>query len=221
MTHQGHKGVSVLAGADLGLAAGPAHQCCVYSALPPGGAPLPTSFPHSLSTSHPHPPLSCPTPVIPLKTCTFIFLAALEVCGILVPQPGTEPRPSAVEVLSPNLWAKGEFPNIYLLSLLLVHPLSSGSAHASPHISEEDHFPTFLSRFECLQPGGTATHTLPTSEHDPPAHDTHTQHMPVLLSHGCSHTQRNTHVCTHRCSRPHPTPRLQGSETLPQGSERL
>ena len=132
MTRQGHKAVSVRAGADLGLAAASAHQCWVYSALPPGGAPLPTPFPHSPSACHPHPALSCPTPVIPLKTCTFIFLAALEVCGILVPQPGTEPRPSAVEVLSPNLWTTGEFPNIYLLSLLLVHPLPSGSAHASP-----------------------------------------------------------------------------------------
>ena len=31
-------------------------------------------------------------------------------CGILVPQPGTEPRPTAVKVQSPNDWTARKFP---------------------------------------------------------------------------------------------------------------
>ena len=33
-------------------------------------------------------------------------------CGILVPQPGIEPTPSAVKVQSPNHWTAKEFPNL-------------------------------------------------------------------------------------------------------------
>ena len=36
-------------------------------------------------------------------------------CGILVPQPGPEPTPSAVKVQSPNLWTTREFPQPQLL----------------------------------------------------------------------------------------------------------
>ena len=31
-------------------------------------------------------------------------------CGILVPQPGMEPRPPAVKAPSPNHWTDREFP---------------------------------------------------------------------------------------------------------------
>ena len=34
----------------------------------------------------------------------------LEACGILVPQPGIEPRATAVKVLSPNQWTTMEVP---------------------------------------------------------------------------------------------------------------
>ena len=37
-------------------------------------------------------------------------------CGILVPQPGIEPRPSAVRVQSPNHWAAREFPDSIIFS---------------------------------------------------------------------------------------------------------
>ena len=35
------------------------------------------------------------------------------VYGILVPQPGIEPRPSAVRVRSPNHWTAREYPVIF------------------------------------------------------------------------------------------------------------
>ena len=41
------------------------------------------------------------------------FWPCLEACEILVPQPGIEPRPSAVKALSPNPWTAREFPRFY------------------------------------------------------------------------------------------------------------
>lgn len=41
---------------------------------------------------------------------TFLFWTHHEACGILVPQPGVEPRPPAVKSLSPNPWTAREFP---------------------------------------------------------------------------------------------------------------
>ena len=37
-------------------------------------------------------------------------------CGILVPWPGVEPRPSTVKAQSPNHWADREFPLYYLFN---------------------------------------------------------------------------------------------------------
>ena len=37
------------------------------------------------------------------------FWPSCLVCGILVPQPGIEPGPSAVKVQSPNNWSASEF----------------------------------------------------------------------------------------------------------------
>ena len=42
----------------------------------------------------------------------FFFLAAQCACGILVPQPGIEPRPSAMKAQSPNHWTTGDFPSL-------------------------------------------------------------------------------------------------------------
>ena len=44
--------------------------------------------------------------------CLFVFnfLAYHAACGILVPQPGIEPRPPAVEARSLNHWTTGEIP---------------------------------------------------------------------------------------------------------------
>ena len=39
-------------------------------------------------------------------------------CGILVPQPGIEPIPSAVEVQSLNHWMRGEVPAYIILNFL-------------------------------------------------------------------------------------------------------
>ena len=44
----------------------------------------------------------------------FFFGCALATCGILIPRPEIEPRPSAVRVQSPNHWTAKEFPNLYL-----------------------------------------------------------------------------------------------------------
>ena len=40
----------------------------------------------------------------------FFFWPCREACGILVPRPGIEPRPTAVKVPSPNQWTTREFP---------------------------------------------------------------------------------------------------------------
>ena len=48
----------------------------------------------------------------------FVFLGFFghtEASGILVPQPGIEPRPSAVRAWSPNHWTTREFPGGYLI----------------------------------------------------------------------------------------------------------
>ena len=37
------------------------------------------------------------------------FLALLDGCGILVPQPGVEPRALAVRTLRPSYWTAREF----------------------------------------------------------------------------------------------------------------
>ena len=42
----------------------------------------------------------------------FFFLAAPCVYGILVPQPGIEPRPSAMKAQSPNHWTTGDLPSL-------------------------------------------------------------------------------------------------------------
>ena len=36
------------------------------------------------------------------------------VCGVLVPQPGTEPGPTSVKAPSPNYWTAREFPRVYM-----------------------------------------------------------------------------------------------------------
>ena len=41
----------------------------------------------------------------------FFFWPRHVACGILVPQPGIEPGPSALKVQSPNHWTTREFPN--------------------------------------------------------------------------------------------------------------
>ena len=43
----------------------------------------------------------------------YIFLGGgllRRACGILVPRPGVEPRPTAVKATSPNYWTAREFP---------------------------------------------------------------------------------------------------------------
>ena len=57
-----------------------------------------------------------------LQVCFFVFFfggggAPLRVvCGILVPQPGTEPGPTAVGAQSPHHWTAREVPGLFLTS---------------------------------------------------------------------------------------------------------
>ena len=51
-----------------------------------------------------------PTSVLFLGQSVFFFFFCHEICGILVPQPGIETVPLAVEAQSPNHWSAREFP---------------------------------------------------------------------------------------------------------------
>ena len=42
----------------------------------------------------------------------YLFWLSGVACGILVPWPGIEPGPPAVEVQNPNLWTHQEFPGL-------------------------------------------------------------------------------------------------------------
>ena len=44
--------------------------------------------------------------------CAFFFLTAPSTCEILVPQPGTEPGPPALEAWSLNHWTTKEIPRV-------------------------------------------------------------------------------------------------------------
>ena len=50
----------------------------------------------------------------------FFFWPRHAACGILVPQPGIEPGPSAVKALSPNHWTARELP-LLLLNVSALH----------------------------------------------------------------------------------------------------
>ena len=63
-----------------------------------------------LSTSH------TLSHLIPSKLLCCFWLRH-RACGILAPQPGIEPRPSAVKVWSPNHWTARKFPSKLLLCL--------------------------------------------------------------------------------------------------------
>ena len=54
----------------------------------------------------------CGMPTLCRYFILFYFLIWLHhaACGILVPQPGIEPMPSAVKAQSPNHWTAREFP---------------------------------------------------------------------------------------------------------------
>ena len=52
---------------------------------------------------------------------SFSFLTVSRASGILVPQPGIEPKPPAVNVQSPNRWTTRDVPQ----SILLMQEISS------------------------------------------------------------------------------------------------
>ena len=55
--------------------------------------------------------LMAPETVLPLElACVLFFPFGHTACGILVPQPGIEPEPSAVKALSPHHWTARELP---------------------------------------------------------------------------------------------------------------
>ena len=51
---------------------------------------------------------------LPVFFFSFSFWPRCEACGILVPQPGIEPAPSAVKVPSPNHWTARELPVMFI-----------------------------------------------------------------------------------------------------------
>jgi hypothetical protein len=56
------------------------------------------------------------------------FWPHCSACGLLVPQPGIEPRPSAVRVLSPNHWITREFlvfKNLLYIIHMILHPYNT------------------------------------------------------------------------------------------------
>ena len=59
----------------------------------------------------------------------FIYCLRYLAFGILVPQPGIEPEPPAVEMQSPNHWTAKGFPFSQVLMLQHPHPLP-GHEHA-------------------------------------------------------------------------------------------
>ena len=67
-------------------------------------------------------PTLCLIPDLFFSLLPFFFLFCFGLhhlaCGILVPWPGTEPRPLAVRTWSPNHWTAREFP---ILPLLLIY----------------------------------------------------------------------------------------------------
>ena len=58
-------------------------------------------------------------PISPL----FLFLALPHACRILVPQPGIEPKPPAVEAQSLNHWTSREVLHFFSAILAIVAPL--------------------------------------------------------------------------------------------------
>ena len=54
--------------------------------------------------------------LLPCCFCLLFFGACLAACGILVPQPGIEPGPSAVAVWGLNHWTAREFPCCFYLT---------------------------------------------------------------------------------------------------------
>ena len=57
-------------------------------------------------------------------------------CGILVPQPETEPGPSAVRAQSPNHWTTRELPVIIFKLLLIKHKFWVTDRHSHSGLSD-------------------------------------------------------------------------------------
>ena len=55
------------------------------------------------------------TTFVCLFNLIYLFWAHHTACGILVPQPGIEPRPFGMKAQSPNHWTAREFPYLFIL----------------------------------------------------------------------------------------------------------
>ena len=65
----------------------------------------------------------------------YLFIGNLAACGILVPQPGIEPRAAAVKVLSPNHWTTTEVPTwrtLHVVPFISVQSLSCVRLFVTP-----------------------------------------------------------------------------------------
>ena len=65
--------------------------------------------------------------------CTFRFWPCRDACGILVPRPGMEPAPPAVEARGLNHWTTREVPPSSLSAVLRTPPSLSSARFSSPH----------------------------------------------------------------------------------------
>ena len=66
----------------------------------------------------------------------FLFWPCCTTCGILVPQPGTEPELLAVKAQSPNHWTAREFP---LLQAEILYSNDNGGYYLSNAVLSTSH----------------------------------------------------------------------------------
>ena len=61
-------------------------------------------------------PQTCHNGILIILHFDFVFAFGHAAGGILVPQPGTEPAPSAMKALNPNNWTAREVPIMIILN---------------------------------------------------------------------------------------------------------
>ena len=74
---------------------------------------------YSFTVNCAHPWWSTAACSVDFILCFSIFIFGCVACGVLVPQPGIEPVPPALEAWSLSHWTSGEIPHFKLLSLFL------------------------------------------------------------------------------------------------------
>ena len=119
--------------------------------------------------------LGDPSEPVGLFLFLFFFKLRCTACGILVPQPGIEPWPLAMRVMSPNHWTAREFPNLsvwlqrgveykcrqhFTAALYWYWPLARFCSLRSRSSEKESHLgPTRLHWIDLVVPYTQHTHT--------------------------------------------------------------